>query len=311
MNNVLPDDVVAFGDAARERLAALGGVQFALRAETDDDGRRQAVDALAELGAWDVDPRAGADDLLAAAQLCRVSGMVALPYPIVDQLLAVDGARMALIDPRRPYVDHGDLPGDWIGADLDGDARRLLPGPRTTASKLGPFVSRVTVDRPVPPVSTDAVARHLVLGAWRILGGLEAALSLTSSHVVVRTQFGKPLAEFQAVRFTVADAAVAVRGLEELAKYTAWRLGTTNNRARFADAIALRLHADDVARDVLHHCHQMLGAIGFCDEHDVSVLDRHLQPLLRLPCSAEVLADRLVGAVAAGDFESLFTAAPA
>ena len=54
----------------------------------------------------------------------------------------------------------------------------------------------------------------------------------------------------------------------------------------------------------------MLGAIGFCDEHDLSVLDRHLQPLLRLPASAEVLADRLVPAVSDGDFDALFTTAP-
>jgi hypothetical protein len=51
--------------------------------------------------------------------------------------------------------------------------------------------------------------------------------------------------------------------------------------------------------------------VGFCDEHDVSVLDRHLQPLLRLPCSSEGLADRLVPAVSRGELESLFTSVPA
>jgi hypothetical protein len=60
---------------------------------------------------------------------------------------------------------------------------------------------------------------------------------------------------------------------------------------------------------VLRCCHQLFGAIGFCDEHDVSVLDRHMQPLMRLPCSAESLADRLVPAVAAGELESLFVSA--
>jgi hypothetical protein len=62
-----------------------------------------------------------------------------------------------------------------------------------------------------------------------------------------------------------------------------------------------------VAREVLRTCHQLLGALGFCDEHDVSVLDRHLQPLLRLPYAAEALADRLVPAVSRGELESLFT----
>jgi len=141
----------------------------------------------------------------------------------------------------------------------------------------------------------------------RILGGLETALAQVTAHVAVREQFGRPLAEFQAVRFAVADAVVGVRGLTELAKFTVWRLGSAGQAARSADALVLRLHAVEVAREVLRTCHQLLGAIGFCDEHDVSVLDRHLQPLLRLPYASEALAARLVPAVAAGEFESLFT----
>jgi alkylation response protein AidB-like acyl-CoA dehydrogenase len=140
-----------------------------------------------------------------------------------------------------------------------------------------------------------------------VLGGLETALEQVTAHVSVRQQFGRPLADFQAVRFGIADAVVAVRGLAELAKYTLWRLGTAGARVRRVDALALRLHAVDVARDVLRTSHQLLGALGFCDEHDVSVLDRHLQPLLRLPCASEGLAERLVPAVVAGEFESLFT----
>jgi alkylation response protein AidB-like acyl-CoA dehydrogenase len=158
----------------------------------------------------------------------------------------------------------------------------------------------------VAGVPADDVARHLVLGTWRLLGGLEAALAQVVEHVGVRRQFGRPLAEFQSVRFAVADASVAVRGLEELTKYTTWRLGTAGPAQRLADATALRLHGAEKAVQVLRVCHQLLGAVGFCDEHDVSVLDRHLQPLIRLPLAAEALAERLVPAVARGELENLF-----
>lgn len=303
----LPSDVVAFGDAVRSRLTALGGVRFALDAESDPDARSVAGAALAEVGAWDVDPRAGADELLAAAQLCRVAGAVVLPYPVVEQLLAVDAARLALVDVRRPWVDHGDLPGEWLASDLDGSTRRVRAEP-IGRSLLAPFVTPVTLGEPGSRIPLDDVGRHLVLGAWRVLGGLEAALDLASAHVAVRKQFGQPLAEFQAVRFAVADATVAVRGLEELAKFTVWRLDTAATAARFADALALRVHACDVATTVMHACHQLLGAIGFCDEHDVSVIDRHLQSVLRLPMPAESLADRLSRDVSMGALEGLFTA---
>src|SRR5436305_2107672 len=99
MQTELPRDVIAFGDSARDCFRALGGVQFALQAETDDDGRARAGAALAELGAWDIDPRGDADELLAAAQLCRVAGAVVLPYPVVERLVAVDDVPVALVDP--------------------------------------------------------------------------------------------------------------------------------------------------------------------------------------------------------------------
>lgn len=306
MRTALPDDVVAFGRSARARLDALGGVGLALAAETDDAERDRAGLALAELGAWDVDPRAGADELLAAAELCRAAGATVLPYPVVEQLLAVEAGRTALVDPARPRVDHGDLDGPWVGVALDGAAAVLEPGGRTR-SRLGPFVVPAALGRLLPAVPPGDVARHLVLGSWRVLGALETALAQATAHVAVREQFGRPLADFQAVRFAVADATVALRGLTELAKFTVWRLGTAGERAATADALALRLHAVEVARDVLRTCHQLLGALGFCDEHDVSVLDRHLQPLLRLPCASEGLAARLVPAVRDGHLESLFS----
>lgn len=306
MRTEIPSDIAAFGAAARGRFDSLGGVELALRAETDPDARRLAADALTELGAWDIDARGDGDDLLAAAVLCREAGAVALPYPVVEQLLAVDGARLALVDPARPWIDHGDLAGSWVAADLDGRAYAVTTEERRPA-KLGPFVTRARLGDPVAPVPTDDVARHLALGAWRVLGGLDSALALAGAHVAVRKQFGKPLAEFQAVRFALADAVVARRGLEELAKFTVWRLVTAAPEARWADAVALRLHAVEVAGDVLRSCHQMFGAIGFCDEHDVSVLDRHIQPLRRLPHAPEALAERLIPAVSNGVLESLFT----
>ena len=65
-------------------------------------------------------------------------------------------------------------------------------------------------------------------------------------------------------------------------------------QVRSADALVLRFKAADTARQVLRTAHQLLGALGFCDESDVSVLDRHTQPLIRLPLSAEELGLRLI-----------------
>jgi hypothetical protein len=302
----LPEDVTEFAVAARRRLERFGGADFALRAEQDRDLRGSVGAALTELGAPELEVRTDPEQFLAAAQLCRVAGSVALPWPIVEDLLAVDGRRLALVDPTNPRVDHGDLPGSWLGADLDGAAYMLQVG-QVRRAKLGPFLVPAQCGERQADIDPDDIERHLILGSWRILGGIEAALGEVVEHVTVRKQFGKPLADFQAVRFAVADASVAIRGLDELAKYTSWRLDAAPPARRRADAVALRLFAVDTATQVLRACHQLLGAVGFCDEHDVSVFDRHLQPLLRLPESAERLALRLTPAVRTGDLETLFS----
>ncbi|MGE2816028.1 acyl-CoA dehydrogenase family protein [Mycobacterium heidelbergense] len=307
MKTDLPQDICDFADVATKRLTRLGGPPAALRAETDDEVRRSARAALSEVGAFELDVRSAVDDLLAAAVLCQSAGATALPYPLVEELLTIDGARLALVNPDAPRIDHGDLPGDWIAADLDGNRYHPQPGPRTNA-KLGPFLVPATLSAPDGTVPAADVNLHLVLGSWRILGAVQQSLRIVTEHVRARIQFGKPLADFQAVRFAVADAAVAVRGLHELAKYTISRPESVAPQVRSADALVLRLRASDTARQVLRTSHQLLGALGFCDESDVSVLDRHTQPLIRLPLSTEELALRLIPGVPDGSLETLFSA---
>ena len=276
------------------------------RAETEDRLRQDARIALSDLGAFDLDVRSSSEDLLAAAVLCQAAGAAALPYPLVEELLAIGGARLALVNPDAPRIDHGDLAGDWIAADLDGTRYRVQPSSRTDA-KLGPFLVPATLGPPDGTVPAADVDLHLTLGSWRIVGAMQQCLEITRQHVVARMQFGKPLADFQAVRFTVADAAVATRGLHELAKYTISRIESVPAQVRSADALILRLKAGETARQVLRTAHQLLGALGFCDESDVSVLDRHTQPLIRLPVSTEVLAMRLLPGIRDGGFETLFS----
>ena len=306
MKTTLPQDISDFAAVATKRLNRLGGPQAALHAETDDSIRDAAHAALTEVGAFELDARSSSDDALAAAVLCQAAGATALPYPLVEEILAIDGARLALVNPEAPRIDHGDLPGDWVAADLDGTRYQPEPTSRRNA-KLGPFLVPATLSAPDGTVPADDVNLHLVLGSWRILGAMQQSLHIVTEHVRARIQFGKPLADFQAVRFTVADASVAVRGLHELAKYTISRPEGTPAQIRSADALVLRFKAADTARQVLRASHQLLGALGFCDESDVSVLDRHTQPLIRLPLGAEALALRLIPGVPDGSLETLFS----
>lgn len=306
MKTSLPQHIREFADIAASRLQRVGGPQEALHAEIDEQPRRDAHRALSELGAADLDVRHNDDDRLAAAVLCRAAGAVALPYPVVEDLLTVDGARLALVNPRAARINHGDLPGDWLVADLDGRTYRAQLGTRSPA-KLGPFLVPATLQELDDAVPQEDIDLYLILGSWLILGAAQQSLQIATEHVRSRTQFRKPLSEFQAVRFAVADATVAIRGLDELAKYTLSRVVSVPPAMRSADAIVLRMKAIDTAIATLRTSHQLLGALGFCDESDISVIDRHTQPMLRLPSSSEELALRLLPGIRDGHLQTLFT----
>jgi hypothetical protein len=107
------------------------------------------------------------------------------------------------------------------------------------------------------------------------------------------------------VQFRVADCAVAVRGLQRLAQFTLWRLFTAPRDA-VVDAMALRVSALETASLVLSNSHLLHGAIGFCDEHDLTTLDRSVQASLRLPTDLERTSELLFQAIDSGGFHGLF-----
>jgi alkylation response protein AidB-like acyl-CoA dehydrogenase len=305
VNPLPPEEATAFARAAAKAFAALGGVDAARRAEEDPALRSTEVaGALGALGLDDLDPRADPDSLAVAGALCEAAGRVALPYPVPSVLLAdAEGRPFAVVPDGTPRVDHGDLFPEWTVAAADGSPALARPVRERLATVLGPFVVDVelagAVDGPAP------VDHHLVLTACTVLGAAARAVELAVEHVNGRVQFGKPLASFQAVQFQLADCAVAVAGLRELTSFTLWRLGTDPGAAR-PDVLALRLHSIDVGRQVLRTAQQLHGAAGVCDEYDVSVLIRMVQPALRLPWSAERTAAALDQAISQHGFEGLF-----
>ena len=310
MNPEIPADAREFGETARKAFEKLGGVDAARRAEEDHAFRAEVGAVLTALGVDDIDPRADLDTLAAAAALCFEAGRVVLPYPVVGALLSDgSGVPFAVVPDGRARIDHGDLFPAWRVATLSGDASIASiasdPSP-ALGSRLGPFVADL------PTVRTNALDNSghdasiaLTLTGWQILGAVDRSVELAADHVSNRIQFGKPIATFQAVQFMLADAAVAVAGLRELARFTLWRVATEPFQAS-PDVLALRVHALDTARAVLRTCQQLHGASGVCDEYDISVITRHIQPALRMPFGAERTAALLAEAISDVGFVGLF-----
>lgn len=306
MNPELPSEALDLAAAASKAFLDLGAVDVARRAEDDPTVRAAEVQpVLTALGVDDLDPRDDPISLAAAAALCEAAGRVALPFPLPATLVRDgDGRPTVTVPDAVARVDHGDLFGEWRVGSLAGAGGVAGGAGGRLATRLGPFVCDLSV---TDDAGVDANDLHLqlVLTAWSVLGTVDRAVELAVEHVNGRVQFGKPIAAFQAVQFQLADAAVAVAGLRQLAAFTLWRLEDAPDDAT-ADVLALRLHSLDVARAVLRTCQQLHGAAGVCDEYDVSVLTRMVQPALRLPWSAERTVTELAAAIDGDGFLGLF-----
>ena len=123
-----------------------------------------------------------------------------------------------------------------------------------------------------------------------------------------RQQFGQPLSAFQSVQFQLTDGEVERAGLEVLAKYTLWSVGTARDEA-IDDALALRMAALEAAEVVFRVTHQLHGAVGFCDETTLSWLSRYSQPLRRLPLGLSATRDTLTRRLGRNGLVGLFSGA--
>jgi alkylation response protein AidB-like acyl-CoA dehydrogenase len=111
------------------------------------------------------------------------------------------------------------------------------------------------------PVPVAAGRRAL---GWWLVGTSRTMLDLARTHALSRTQFGKPISGFQAVRHKLSETFVAIEGAEAA-------LLVANDD--FSSLLA-KAAAGKAAVTAARHCQQVLGGIGFTDEHD---LHRHIR----------------------------------
>jgi acyl-CoA dehydrogenase len=304
MNIEIPDVAIDARQAATAIIADAGGVDLARECEADPALRLRAGALLDEFGVDDLDAREGVESAMVAAALCRAAGASVFPYPVVGKLLGRDGRMLALADDTGQIrINHGDL-GSWETVDLQGRAQEVVCG-APIRQPLGPFLTDAVPAARTADLHDSDAALCIVLEAWLVFGGMERAISLVNSYLPERRQFGKPLSSFQGLRFRVADLMVSLRGVEELAKFTLWSHFEFPADA-LVDALALRAACQEASRKIFQDAHLLHGAIGFCDEHDLSFLNRHLQPNARLPWDFEVTSALMLQQIESQGISTLY-----
>jgi acyl-CoA dehydrogenase len=241
--------------------------------------------------------------LLEASAIAHRWGYHAAPGPIVDMLLlkelaavagaaVPEGAALTLIEDHR--IDGGawvaPTGGLKVHAPLtaanaaaivacvaDRTGRLVLvhfdaaeTEARTTMAGETVAVLDLATVRPIAVNATETrfenlLAKGALLTASAIIGATQFLLEMTIEHANTRKQFGKPLGKFQAIQNMLAGAAA-----EHVVAQAATRSAVAAldaGRLKPLQWRAAKIQSALAATTVSAAAHQILGAIGFTEEH--------------------------------------------
>ncbi len=123
-------------------------------------------------------------------------------------------------------------------------------------------------DDVITGAARDAYARAFSGTASLLNGVAMRLLEMTTDYVKERTQFGKPVGSFQAVKHKLASMHVAIEGTRPAAWYAAYAIATDAQDAPIAAAVA-KIAANDTEEFCNGEALQCHGGIGFTWEHDL------------------------------------------
>jgi alkylation response protein AidB-like acyl-CoA dehydrogenase len=187
---------------------------------------------------------------------------------------------MAVTDPDKrangisAFVVHADDPGFVVGSKerklgIKGSPTReihfencRIPGDRIIGEPGTGFKTALaTLDHTRPTIGAQAV------------GIAQGALDVAVGYVKERKQFGKKLAEFQALQFMIADAAMQIEAARTLV-YAAAAATERGDANKGFLASAAKCLASDVAMKVTVDAVQLLGGYGYTRDFPVERMMR-------------------------------------
>ncbi|MFQ5981274.1 MAG: acyl-CoA dehydrogenase family protein [Candidatus Heimdallarchaeota archaeon] len=104
------------------------------------------------------------------------------------------------------------------------------------------------------------------------VGVAQRAVDESARYANIRKQFGKPIAAYQAISFTIADMACRAAAARQLTRYAAWLAdqGLRNSK----DSAFSKWFASDAAMKNAIDAIQVLGGYGYAREYPVEKLAR-------------------------------------
>jgi alkylation response protein AidB-like acyl-CoA dehydrogenase len=96
------------------------------------------------------------------------------------------------------------------------------------------------------------------------LGSAKEAYELALKYAAERQQFGRPIADFQAIQFKLADMAVKIYTMEQIVYDCAKKVDA--NQSATLESSIVKLYCTDMASQVIDEAIQIHGGMGFSRE---------------------------------------------
>lgn len=217
-----------------------------------------------------------------------VPGPVAESIAVAPVLLADDERSGALaageliatvaLPPRVPRAVDADTAGLILVAE-DGQVRDGSAGERHESVDPTRRLFDVAASGDARPADTARAYEFGVLAtAAQLVGAGQAMLDQSVAYAKQRTQFGRVIGSYQAIKHKLADVHIAIEMARPLVYGAALSLADgAPDTAR--DVSAAKVAAADAALLAARSALQTHGAIGFTQEHDLSLLLLRVQAL--------------------------------
>ena len=150
------------------------------------------------------------------------------------------------------------------------EARASIDGARRLAEvSWEPTPATVLLSGDDALVALAACRQRAAMGTGAMLLGItDRLISMAGEYAKARTQFGKPIGSFQAVKHLLADALVKLEFARPAVYRAAWSLSLHDEDAPLHASMAKAL-ASDAATAAARTALQVHGAIGYTWEHDL------------------------------------------
>jgi alkylation response protein AidB-like acyl-CoA dehydrogenase len=103
--------------------------------------------------------------------------------------------------------------------------------------------------------------------AFEQVGGAQKCMEMSVEYAKVRTQFGRPIGSFQAIKHKCADMLLHVESAKSAAYYAGWAASEENDEFPIVAPLA-KAYCSDAYFDVASETIQVHGGIGFTWDHD-------------------------------------------